>query len=167
MIQIKKILFIAFIFILGGCEFNSSNESQSANDKSLEFASSEFSVTGVNDFQFLFNDTEIGGIINFESSEIPQCTLAFKQAKFIQGFKASTTTSKIEDFDVTCLTDDDNYSVDDSDKTFAKMKVDEVSEIARVTLSFSLVGYNTQKLMVKEKVVLVINSKQLKALLSK
>ena len=114
----------------------------------------------------MFNDTEIGGIINFESAEFQQCTLAFKQVKFVQGFEASIKAPETGDFDVTCLSDDDNFSINDSDSTYAKMKIDEVNEQARVTLSFSLVGYNSEKLVTKEDVSLVINSKQLKALLS-
>lgn len=168
MYRLKFLAHIFIVLLLLGCEFDSENPSQSEKSLVSKLFSNgnDFSVTGVNDFQFLFNETEIGGIINFKSSDFQQCTLAFKKAKFVQGFEASVSIPESGDFDVTCLSDKDNYFINENENTYAKIRIDEVSQQAKITLSFSLIGYNSEKLVTRENFSLVVNKKQLESLLT-
>ncbi len=166
--QIKCFILIALVSFLGACDTEVNNDSQAQQPiKSSPSISSEFRVTNVNDFQFLYNDTEIGGIINFSSVEFQQCTLAFVLAKFEQGFEAVVSESEEGVFDITCLSEEDNFTLNENDDTHARMKVDEVNQRAKITLSFSLIGWNSEKLITKKNISLILNNEQLKTLRSR
>jgi len=126
----------------------------------------EFSVSSINDYPFLYNDTQKGGIINFKSNEFEQCTFTFIQANFAQGYQYRISQSESGEIDLSCLNDEDLFGLNESEKTYAQVSIAIKNDNATVTLNFSLMGFNSEKLVVKRDIVLEINAQQLKTLQS-
>lgn len=145
-----------------GCNGKSDHEEQGGAPS----ASSEFSVTGVNEYDFLFNDSDAGGMINFVSASLKQCSLSFIKANFVEGY--STRTEKLGggDIDLTCLGEKTHFALNESGETFVEMKVDDVDSQATVTISFSLYSIITKEALTRNNVKLTVTAAQLNTLLN-
>ncbi|MCW8877361.1 MAG: hypothetical protein OQK04_17220 [Kangiellaceae bacterium] len=122
----------------------------------------EFVVTSVSDYKFMFNDHEVGGIINFASKQLSHCTLAFASRNFVAGYEAKIFQENDKDFDLSCINDKDSFQLDPSDSTSASMKVVDSN---KVILDFELVGLNSREKVKKNDVTLKLSEAQLRTLL--
>jgi hypothetical protein len=126
--------------------------------------SSEYQVVGVNDQPIMFSDTEVGGLIHFNSKEFTLCTLAFAREAFAQA--ASFEVQKLGDgeYDLTCLSADDHYSLDASDFSFIKGKKQVQGNGLKIELEFSLLGVRSNQYVYKGGVSLMLSNEHLEQL---
>jgi hypothetical protein len=150
------------IFFTVGCDAGSPEQHRPPG---TAVAAGEFSVTGVNDYEFTFNDVDAGGTINFSSAKLKLCSLVFIKSKFTKGYTTRTDKLGKGDIDLTCLTDDDHYALNESGSTYAQMTVADLNDVAVVKLDFSLFSVKSGTALTKKGVVLVVNAQQLKKLL--
>lgn len=157
-----NILFLIGIMLFTfGCNDKSSN-SPATNPKTNP--ASEYKVTGVNDFELLFNATDAGGLITFNSDTIEHCNLSFIKSKFIQGYTTRTVKLAAGDIDIDCLSNNDHFSLDDSGSTYAEMTVTELTDKAVITLNFSLSSSSSKTVLTRKNVLLTVNMQQLKTM---
>jgi len=133
-------------------------------DTGKEITSREYQVTGVNDFDLRFANNDPAGMIVFKSDAIEQCTLAFVKSRFIQGRTTRAVKSGEGDVGLDCLNQDDVFGLDYSGTTYVKMTVKELGDKAVIALSFSLRGANSQTVLSKDNVTLVVSRDQLKTM---
>jgi len=145
---------ISFFLLICACD-NKANTSER-----------EFNVISVNEFPFFYNDTEQGGLINFQSSEFEQCTLTFILTNFVQYYQNESSNAETGDLDLTCLNNEDLFTLNDRDNTYAQIKVNELNDKATITLDFAIAAFNSDKIVIKKDIVLTVNAEQLKILFS-
>lgn len=160
-LNLNTLFFVILILFTFGCNDDYSN-SKVANKQTN--ATNEFNVTGVNDFELLFNATDAGSLITFNSGSIEHCNLSFIKSKFIQGYTTRTVKLGEGEVDVDCLTKNGHFSLDKSGSTYAQMTVTELSDKAVITLSFSLSSSSSKTLLTRENVTLIVNMQQLKTM---
>lgn len=161
--KLNIFLVLVLIVITTSCDDNSTVSK--AIEKPAGF-NSEFSVTGVNDYEFKFNEHDAGGAIHFNSAELKQCRLSFIKSNFKQGY---TTRIKIlgkGDIDLTCMSEKELFTLNDSGATYAEMTVAELGDKAAIKLNFSLVSIKSKTHLTKENVTLDINPTLLAQLLA-
>jgi hypothetical protein len=157
----RSLFFVLFFLFVSGCDQTSQN---SHDAKAKINYSSEFTVTGVNDYDFLINDTEAGGVINFTSKDMQQCSLSFVLSKFNQGYSVRTDKLGDGDIDLTCLSGSDYFTLNNSGTTYAAMTVAKLDNTANITLSFSLFSIKSKHVLKRENVTLFLNEKQVIAM---
>jgi hypothetical protein len=155
---------ITMLFVIG-CDRPASSQ-HASTDKSISSAPrlDDFRVLGVNDYEFLFNNTDPGALINFGSNTLSFCTISFIRAKFVRGYTTKTTKLGQGDLDMTCLTDADHYSLNESSDTYVQMTVSELNDNAAVEINFALFGTKSKTLLKKENIKLLITTQQLKTM---
>lgn len=157
--SVRIVFILAIVALTESCDQGSSNISQVAAATNKV---SEFHVTEVNSYDFLFNDIEVGGVISFASDALKQCNLSFIKSKLIEGYIARVTKLGEGDIDLTCLAENDHFSMDKSGSTFTEISFSKFEKNAVVTLSFSLVSAISKSTLVRNDVTLEINENQLK-----
>ena len=158
---IRILFFLAVVALTVSCDQGPSNILQEASTTNK---GSEFYVTDINNYEFLFNDTENGGVISFASNELKQCNLSFIKSKLIEGYVTRVTKLGEGDIDLTCLAENDHFSMDESGSTFTEIAFSKLEGKAVVKLSFSLVSDISKSTLIKGDVMLEINESQLKKL---
>ena len=129
------------------------------------YTNNYFSVTGVNDYDFLFSDTDPGGAITFNNVDFIQCRISFIKSKFIQGYTTRVSSIGEGDLDITCMTDKELFALDNSGSTYVELTVSELSDKAIINLSFSLFSMRDKNVLTKENITLELNQLQLSQLL--
>lgn len=157
----RSLFFVVFFLFVSGCDQTSQNSHET---KAETDAPSEFTVTGVNEYEFLINDTEAGGVINFASEDMQQCSLSFVLSKFNQGYSVRTDKLGDGNIDLTCLSENDYFALNNSGTTYAAMTVTKLDNTARITLSFSLFSIKSKHVLKRENVTLFLNEKQVIAI---
>lgn len=160
--QVNKYGVIFFLcFLVFACDSNTGSVNK--NDEShANGGTSEFEVSSVSDYKFMFNENDVGGIINFSSTQFSQCSLAFALKNFFVGYKAQITEENNKNFDLSCVNDEDSFLLDPNESTFAKM---EVVDTNKVTVGFELIGLNSRQKVNKTDVTLILSETQLQALM--
>ena len=140
-----------------------SGKAESKDSGVSKGASSEFMVTSVSDYKFMFNDKDVGGIINFSSKQLSQCTLTFAAKRFVAGYQAKVTEANDKDFDLSCMSESDSFQLEPNDSTYASM---DVVSANKVVLNFELIGFNSRETVKKSNVALQLSQEQLANLLA-
>jgi len=161
--KLNVFLILALVVITTSCDGSSSENTEIEKPTS---SNSEFRVTGVNDYEFKFNDNDAGGAIHFSSEEFKQCRLSFIQSNFKQGYTTRITILGKGDIDLTCMSEKELFTLNDSGSTYTEMTVSELSDKAVITLDFSLFSMKSKAELTKNNIVLELNSMQLKQLIN-
>lgn len=82
-------------------------------------------IDAINEYPFLFNDTEPGGMVVFSNQSSIPCELYFSLEILQQGFKQRVETANSNDakIDLLCTSQQGIYSLDVSGKTFIDIAV--------------------------------------------
>lgn len=158
----KFYIILIFSLSVSACGMESGDSADEENN-TTSAGSAEFTVTSVSDYKFMFNDKDVGGIINFASEQLSHCTLAFAAKKFVAGYEAKILQESDTDFDLSCINDNDSFLLEPSASTFAHMKVVDSNE---VILDFELIGLNSREKVKKSNVSLKLSEAQLRSLLA-
>lgn len=124
-------------------------------------ASIEYLVVGVNDQPIMFSDTQVGGLIHFNSDDFTLCTLAFAKDVFAAAESFEVVKLGEGDYDLTCLADEDHFSLDHSEFSFLKGKMVKQGAGIMLELEFSLLGVRSNQYLYKGGVALKLNKAQM------
>ena len=152
----------AFILLIG-CNDNAQDRNVSATDKII---STEYYVTEVSGLDFMFNDTEEGGMISFAFDEYGHCGLTFVKSKFVRGYSTRVSGTGGRDIDLTCISDKYTYSLLGKENTYAQLTIVELGDDAILDLGFSLYSARAAQMLTRNNIRLAINRQQLALLLA-
>jgi hypothetical protein len=158
--KLNILFLLALFFSASSC----SEPENRANQKQSSKPDHEFTVSGINDYDFLFNETDSDAAITFNSNELKECRLSFIRANFNLGYTTRITKLGEGNIDLTCRTDQELFILSDDNSTYTEMKITELDKKASITLSFSLLSLRTKKYLTKENVTLELNSLQINRL---
>lgn len=161
--KLNVFLILALIITTTSCDGSSSENTAIEKPAS---SNNEFSVTGINDYEFNFNDNDAGSAIHFSSEEFKQCRLSFIKLNFKQGYTTRITMLGKGDIDLTCMSEKELFTLNDSGSTYAEMTISELSDKAVISLNFSLFSMRSKTELTKDNIVLELNSMQLKQLIN-
>jgi hypothetical protein len=86
--KLNILFLLALFFSASSC----SEPENRANQKQSSKPDHEFTVSGINDYDFLFNETDAGAAaITFNSEELKECRLSFIRANFNLGYTTRIT----------------------------------------------------------------------------
>lgn len=127
----------------------------------------EYSTISVSDYDFIFNDSDPGGSISFGSSSIKQCRLSFIKSKLTQGYTTKTTQLGKGDIDLTCMTDNALFALNESGNTYAEISVTKLDNTASITLSFNLHSIKTDQDLIKSNIIISLDQQQIGTLFNR
>lgn len=121
-------------------------------------------IISVSDYEFTFND-EPGVNINFSTRKYGECTVTFAKSSLKSDFQTRAAKSEGGDMDLSCLKGERLYMLDDSKQTFAKMRIETLSDTkATLSLGGDLYAIRDDQRLKVENTILIILDKDLRNL---